>query len=214
MRDVFNALIGHGEQNAFNMRLAYNVERFGALLVVNTRGNLKRPLDYRKISFDWDNETLKPTINEDDWKVISEEADRIFEKQHKKDSWEKRGKKDFKKGISSAVAAGAKQPFPLNIAAIAAGIGAVMSGIAQANTALSGAPALAEGGMVTGPTMALIGDNASGKEAVIPFEKMGRFLDMAGGGGNNVNVTGQFKLRGEDLIATINKADRSKRRGT
>lgn len=42
-------------------------------------------------------------------------------------------------------------------------------------------PALAMGGMTTGPQLALIGDNPSGKEAVIPFERMGEFMNMARG---------------------------------
>jgi hypothetical protein len=36
-----------------------------------------------------------------------------------------------------------------------------------------GIPQLAKGGIVNGPTLALLGDNASGKEAVIPLEKAG-----------------------------------------
>ncbi|MAA64952.1 MAG: hypothetical protein CL581_09280 [Alteromonadaceae bacterium] len=51
-------------------------------------------------------------------------------------------------------------------------------------------PKLAEGGIVTGPTLAMIGDNASGKEAVIPLEKAGQ---MGFGGGDitvNINVSG------------------------
>ena len=51
-------------------------------------------------------------------------------------------------------------------------------------------PKLAEGGIVTGPTLAMIGDNPSGKEAVIPLEKAGQ---MGFGGGDitvNINVSG------------------------
>jgi hypothetical protein len=59
---------------------------------------------------------------------------------------------------------------------------------------------LATGGLTTGPMLAMIGDNPSGKEAVIPFERMGEFLQMAGvdGGGGNVTVTG--RLRGRDIM--------------
>jgi hypothetical protein len=51
--------------------------------------------------------------------------------------------------IASAVAAGAAQPFPLNIAAIASGVGAVVANIAQARALLSEAdsvPQRAKGG--------------------------------------------------------------------
>ena len=122
---------------------------------------------------------------------------------------------DTAKGISGAIAAGAGQPFPLNLAAIGSGVGAVLSGIGQAKAVLSGAPAFAEGGMVTGPMMAMVGDNPSGKEAIIPFEKMGKFLNMAnGGGGGGYPSQIMLRARGEDLIAVLNKANRSKNRAT
>jgi hypothetical protein len=60
---------------------------------------------------------------------------------------------------------------------------------------------LAEGGMVMGPTLAMIGDNASGKEAVIPFEKMGSFLSQYGtGGGGNMKVEVVGRISGEDIF--------------
>jgi hypothetical protein len=58
----------------------------------------------------------------------------------------------------------------------------------------------AEGGMVTGLTSAILGDNPSGKEAVIPFEKMGSFLSQYGTGGNqNMRVEVVGRLQGEDI---------------
>lgn len=48
-------------------------------------------------------------------------------------------------------------------------------------------PMLAEGGIVTGPTLAMLGDNASGKEAVVPLEKAGE-MGFGGGGGMTVNI--------------------------
>lgn len=59
---------------------------------------------------------------------------------------------------------------------------------------------MAEGGMVTGLTHAILGDNKSGKEAVIPFEKMGSFLSQYGTGGGNVRVEVVGSLRGEDIF--------------
>jgi flagellar motility protein MotE (MotC chaperone) len=54
-------------------------------------------------------------------------------------------------------------------------------------TAALEVPALAEGGITTGPTLALIGDNPGGREAVIPLNK----LDQFGGGSNvTINVSG------------------------
>jgi tape measure domain-containing protein len=112
-------------------------------------------------------------------------------------------------GIASAVAAGAGLVFPANIGAIATGVGAVLSGMAQAKQAISGVPKLARGGMVTGPTLAMIGDNASGREAVIPFERMGEFMNMMGGAqAINVNVTGEFS--GDTLRFVMEKAEKDK----
>ena len=71
-------------------------------------------------------------------------------------------------------------------------------------------PAFARGGMVTGEQLAIVGDNPSGKEAIIPFERMGEFLDMAGGGGTR--VTGLFEVRGQDLILVLDRATQSKNR--
>jgi hypothetical protein len=50
-------------------------------------------------------------------------------------------------------------------------------------TAALEVPALAEGGITTGPTLALIGDNPGGREAVIPLDRMNEF-----GGGSNVTI--------------------------
>jgi hypothetical protein len=46
-------------------------------------------------------------------------------------------------------------------------------------------PMLAQGGIVTGPTLAMIGEGR-GPEAVIPLDRMGEF--GMGGGGNNVTI--------------------------
>jgi hypothetical protein len=67
-------------------------------------------------------------------------------------------------------------------------------------------PAFAQGGMVTGPTLAMVGDNASGKEAIIPFEKMGAFMNMMGGSNVNVNITGEFD--GDALRLVLDKSSK------
>jgi hypothetical protein len=50
-------------------------------------------------------------------------------------------------------------------------------------------PELAEGGIVTGPTLAMIGEG-NGPEAVIPLSKLGSMGFGGGGGGITVNVNG------------------------
>lgn len=78
--------------------------------------------------------------------------------------------------------------------AVAAAAPAVVGGLFDALV-----PAFAQGGMVTGPTLAMVGDNPSGKEAIIPFEKMGSFLSQFGGGGRQVVVLDTV-VRGNDLL--------------
>jgi len=48
-------------------------------------------------------------------------------------------------------------------------------------------PKFAKGGIVTGPTLAMIGDNPSGKEAVVPLEKAGE-MGFGGGGPITINI--------------------------
>jgi hypothetical protein len=78
--------------------------------------------------------------------------------------------------------------------------GGFLKGFKELFSSMSGIP-FAEGGMVTGLTSAILGDNPSGKEAVIPFEKMGSFLSQYGTGGSQdmrVEVVG--RISGEDIF--------------
>jgi hypothetical protein len=111
--------------------------------------------------------------------------------------------------ILAAVAAA----FALNILLGGAGIAASSSGAAFGGMAgfkdlfssLSGLPKFAKGGMVTGLTTAVLGDNPSGKEAVIPFERMGQFLNQFGGGNNgNQRIEIYGKIQGQDIILASN----------
>jgi hypothetical protein len=58
-------------------------------------------------------------------------------------------------------------------------------------------PMLAEGGIVTGPTLAMIGE--AGPEAVVPLSKMGGM-----GGGVTVNVNGGLATSAEIGQAVVN----------
>jgi hypothetical protein len=57
---------------------------------------------------------------------------------------------------------------------------------------------MADGGIVTGPTLAMIGE--AGPEAVIPLSQMGRM----GGGGVTVNVTGGLSTSAEIGQSVVN----------
>lgn len=66
-------------------------------------------------------------------------------------------------------------PWPFNLAVV----GGAVAGVASFFHNLK---YLAEGGMTTGPMMAMVGDNPSGKELIIPLEKLGGLMSGAGGG--------------------------------
>lgn len=89
---------------------------------------------------------------------------------------------------------------PLGVALAAAGAGAVKT---LFNTMV---PSFAEGGMVTGPTLAMVGDNPSGKEYMIPEEKMNKM------GGGAVEVTGTTRIEGSDLVTVFERATAKNKR--
>lgn len=69
-----------------------------------------------------------------------------------------------------------------------------------------GVPALAEGGIVTGPTLALIGDNPGGREAVIPLNRGGfgnsYTIEVNAGVGNPVEI-------GREIVTAIKKYEKA-----
>lgn len=100
-----------------------------------------------------------------------------------------------------------KAPPPIAAAMAAAGVAAV-------NGLFNSLVKLREGGLTMGPQLALIGDNPSGKEAVIPFEKMGRFIEMAtgGSGGGTQDVRVHGRLQGGDVLIATSRDKRTTRR--
>lgn len=64
-------------------------------------------------------------------------------------------------------------------------------------------PALAEGGITNGPMLAMIGDNRSGKEAVIPLEKLPSLMSKMGG---NKEMELSTRLDGQDLVLATRQA--------
>ena len=106
--------------------------------------------------------------------------------------------------LAEAMAGVIKESFTKLPPPAAAGVAAV--GVAAVNGLFNSLVKLKEGGLTTGPTLALIGDNASGKEAVIPFEKMGRFLEMAGGTSQPQHITVTGRISGKDILLTNERA--------
>lgn len=85
--------------------------------------------------------------------------------------------------------------------AIALGVAAEIVGAALVSS--SATHAFAEGGIVTGPTNALIGE--AGPEVVFPLDKLNNFIrGGAKGAPNNINITSS--IRGTDLLMAVNRA--------
>ena len=88
-----------------------------------------------------------------------------------------------------------------------AGLGSIKDifGTMQTVGFMSNIPMMAEGGVVTGPTLAMIGE--AGTEAVIPLDRLGEF---SGGGSQNVVVTG--RISGADILLSNERASRNRTR--
>jgi hypothetical protein len=71
------------------------------------------------------------------------------------------------------------------------------------------------GGSANGPMLAMLGDNPSGKEMALPWERTnefaGKIAGAMGGGGGAM----QLVLKGDDLIYAVSRAqNRGQRRGS
>jgi tape measure domain-containing protein len=110
------------------------------------------------------------------------------------------GKLAIQTGITAAGIKLALKP-PINPAlAIAGGVALV----ALSKLVKSKVPALAEGGLATGPTMALVGDNRNARvdpEVIAPLSKLKGMLD--GGGSPYILTT---RVAGSDLLVIMEKA--------
>lgn len=102
--------------------------------------------------------------------------------------------------ISGATKSGAQLPFPLNIAAIAAGIAAVVAGIAMIGS-------FADGGVIGGNSFH--GDNMFARvnagEMILNNKQQGNLFRLLDGGGVASNTgTPTIKIKGSDLYVALN----------
>lgn len=89
---------------------------------------------------------------------------------------------------------------------IATAVGGVLS-------AFAAIPKFASGGIVSGPTMGLMGEYPGAKsnpEVIAPLNKLQGMIDSGSGG--NMNLTGEFVVRGSDLVLALQRAERQKSR--
>jgi TP901 family phage tail tape measure protein len=108
-------------------------------------------------------------------------------------------------GVESSKAAGPFAAFVLP--ALIAGAVATVSG------AFKKVPKFAKGGIVSTPTMGLFGEYPGAKsnpEVVAPLDKLTGMLGNQGGG--QVQVGGEFKIKGQDLVVALQRANRNRDR--
>ena len=83
-----------------------------------------------------------------------------------------------------------------------------LAGLSALDALLANIPALAEGGLAYGPTLAMVGDNRGANidpEVVAPLSKLKDML-----GGNSIQVYG--RISGDDIVISNNRASRDRNR--
>ena len=71
--------------------------------------------------------------------------------------------------------------------------------------------AFANGGIVSSPTLGLVGEYSgarSNPEVIAPLDRLKSIPGDTGGG--NVNVSGQFRLDGQDLVVALERANKQR----
>ena len=101
--------------------------------------------------------------------------------------------------------------FSLIMQSLGMPVGGAGGGFLTTFASLLGVPKHAEGGITTGPSIGMIGE--AGPEAIMPLSKLGNFLNTsfnagAMSGGNSSNG-GTFTLRGQDLLLSVNRAQKA-----
>lgn len=120
-------------------------------------------------------------------------------------------------GTAAVLASKLATTFAIPIVGVAAGLAAIAAGAVLKGLAgkmqNEGPRAFADGGIVSGPTMGLIGEYTgarSNPEVVAPLDRLNSMINN--GGSNNVNVTGEFRLKGQDLVVALQRANKQRNR--
>lgn len=118
-------------------------------------------------------------------------------------------------GTAAVAASKLAETFAIPIVGAAAGVAAIALGTLFKGLASKmnsgGVAAFANGGIVSAPTLGLMGEYAgarSNPEVIAPLD---RLQSMLGFGRNDVNVTGQFRLDGQDLVVAFERASNTRK---
>lgn len=121
-------------------------------------------------------------------------------------------------GKGAIAAANIMKNFMNPITGLAAGLAAVAIGTMlkgmSSKVQSGGFAAFANGGIVSTPTLGLVGEYAGARqnpEVIAPLDKL---KSMIGDRGGNVNVTGEFRLQGQDLVVALERAGNMRNRTT
>lgn len=89
----------------------------------------------------------------------------------------------------------------------------MLSGFGSKDQQKSTGVAMAKGGIVSSPTLALVGEYGGAKtnpEVIAPLDKLKNMIGDRQA--SAVNVTGEFNLRGQDLVVALQRANRNRDR--
>lgn len=117
--------------------------------------------------------------------------------------------------IAAALASEAFQKLLITnpILAAAAGVALIATATIVRNVANQGPTAFAQGGIVSGPTLGLIGEYpgaASNPEVIAPLDKL---KNLIGGGGDSSGYIAETRFDGRDLFLAVRKYERDSKRG-
>lgn len=124
---------------------------------------------------------------------------------------------DGLKRLIVKLVAAAAAAFVLNSILSAVGLAKVpnVGAMFSAFAGFSSMPAIefANGGVISGPTLGLMGEYSGARanpEVVAPLDKLKGMIGNQAGG--NVNVTGEFRLQGQDLVVALQRANKQRNR--
>jgi hypothetical protein len=115
--------------------------------------------------------------------------------------------------MASAVAGATQSGAATGPAAIFTTPAFIATAVGGVLAAFAAIPKFAAGGIVSGPTMGLMGEYPGAKsnpEVIAPLSKLQNMLDTGNGGGGA--MTGEFVLRGQDLVVALQRAEKQRNR--